>query len=162
MMGIALKEEGAVSLTIGENPRIDRSVRLVHKDDAPIIIGDNANFFRGSEMVGPITIGSRVFINRDGYIRPKTTIGDNVAIGPFVRLITDTHEIGPSHKRAGKSRFDPIVVGDGSWIGAAVTVLAGVTIGKGCVVAAGAVVTRDVPDNTMVGGVPAQHIRDLP
>lgn len=155
-------EEAPETLTIGENPRIHRSVSLSHKEGSPIVIGDHANFFRGSEMVGPISIGDRVFINRDAYIRPKTTIGDNVAIGPFVKLITDTHEIGPAHKRAGKSRFDPIVIGDGSWIGAAVTVLAGVTIGKGCIVAAGAVVTRDVPDNTMVGGVPAQHIRDLP
>lgn len=91
-----------MSLTIGENPRIDHTVRMAHKDESPIIIGDNANFFRGTEMVGPITIGNRVFINRDAYIRPNTTIGDNVAIGPFVRLITDTHDIGPSHKRAGK------------------------------------------------------------
>ncbi len=150
-----------MTLTIGVNPRIHRTVRLLHRDDTEIMIGDHANFFRGSEILGPVTIGDRVFINRDAYIRPKTTIGDNVAIGPFVRLITDTHELGPAHKRAGKSRFDPIVIGDGSWIGASVTILAGVTIGRGCVVAAGSIVTKDVPDNTLVGGVPAKPIRTL-
>ncbi|WP_336631568.1 MULTISPECIES: acyltransferase [unclassified Microbacterium] len=148
-------------LVVGDNPRIHRSVQLLHRENADITIGDHANFFRGSEILGPVTIGDRVFINRDAYIRPHTTIGSNVAIAPFVRLITDTHEVGPAHKRAGKSRFDPIVIGDGTWIGASVTVLGGVTIGKGCIVAAGAIVTGDVSDNTLVGGVPARVLRTL-
>lgn len=151
-----------MSLTVGERSKIDRRVQLSHTDETPILIGDGAYFMRGSEILGPVTIGDNVFINRDAYIRPQTTIGDNVRIGPFVRLITDTHEIGPSHRRAGKARFDPIVVGTGTWIGASVTVLAGVTIGKGCVVAAGSIVTKDVPDDVMVAGVPARVIRSLP
>lgn len=151
-----------MSLTVGERSKISSRVKFSHSEDRPIVVGDGAYFFRGSEILGPVTIGKNVFINRDAYIRPNTTIGDNVRIGPFVRLISDTHEVGPSTRRAGKSRFDPIVIGDGTWIGAAVTVIGGVSIGKGCIIAAGAVVTRDIPDNTMVGGVPARHIRDLP
>lgn len=152
-----------MSISIGAHANIDRTVKFSHSNsESRIIVGDHAKFYRGSEILGPVTIGDRVFINRDAYIRPGTTIGDEVRLGPFVRLITDTHEIGPSTRRAGKNRFDPISIGAGSWIGASVTVLGGVSIGRGCVVAAGAVVTNDVPDNTMVGGVPARHLRDLP
>lgn len=151
-----------MTLTVGPGARIDKSVRIIHSDDRHVTVGERANFFRGSEILGPVTIGTNVFINRDAYIRPKTIIGDNVRIGPFVRLITDTHDLGSSKQRAGASRFDPIEIGDGTWIGAAVTVVGGVTIGRGCVIAAGAVVTTDVPDNTVVGGVPAKFIKNLP
>ena len=149
------------SLTIGANSDIDRRVKLVHNEQRPIRIGQSVRIYRGAEVLGPVTVGDRVFINRDAYIRPNTTIGDDVNIGPFVRLISDTHEIGPASKRAGASRFDPITVGDGTWIGASVTVLAGVTIGSGCIIAAGSIVTRDVPDNTLAGGVPAVPLRTL-
>lgn len=150
-----------MTLNVGEGAKI-AGVRLVHSEDRPITIGASAKLFRGTEILGPVTIGDHVFINRDAYIRPETTIGDYVRLGPFVRLITDTHDIGPATRRAGKRRFDPITIGEGTWVGASVTVLAGVTIGRGCVIAAGAVVIRDVPDNTLVGGVPARFIRDLP
>lgn len=124
-------------------------------------IGDNAKLYRGCELSAPVVIGDRVFINRDAYIRPNTSIGDNVNLGPFVRLVTDTHDIGPETKRAGKVRHDPITIGDGTWIGASVTILAGVTIGSGCIIAAGAIVTTNIPDNTLAGGVPAKPLRRL-
>lgn len=151
-----------MSLQVGENAKINKTVTMYHDDEKPIVIGRDAVFYGGSQILGPVTFGDNVFLNRDAYIRPNTTIEKNVRIGPFVHLITDTHAIGPAHARAGKLSYDPIVIGAGSWIGASVTVLAGVTIGKGCVIAAGAVVHRDVPDNTMYGGVPARFIRDLP
>ncbi|WP_430592735.1 acyltransferase [Humidisolicoccus flavus] len=148
-------------LTIGVEPRIHESVQLRHSDSAEIEIGSYAKIYAGGEVSAPVHIGERVFINRDCYIRPNTTIGNDVNIGPFVRLITDTHDVGPQKKRAGKVRHDPIVIGDGTWIGASSTVLAGVTIGPGCIVAAGSVVTKDVAANSLVGGVPARFIRDL-
>lgn len=61
----------------------------------------------------------------------------------------------------GVSLSAPITIEDGCWIGASVTILPGVRIGKGCVIAAGAVVTHDVEDNTLVGGVPAKVIKEL-
>ncbi|MFF7293279.1 acyltransferase [Microbacterium sp. NPDC008134] len=133
----------------------------MHHDQAAISIGDEAKIYRGSEVAGPVSIGDRVFINRDAYIRPGTVIGDNVNLGPFVRLITDTHDIGSASRRAGRFRHDPIRIGDGAWIGASSTVLGGVTVGEGAVVAAGSIVTTDVAPHTVAGGVPATMTRRL-
>jgi acetyltransferase-like isoleucine patch superfamily enzyme len=78
-----------------------------------------------------------------------------------VLLLTGGHVIGPPGRRAAELTCEPIVVGTGAWLGARVTVLPGVTIGDGAVVAAGAVVTRDVAPHTVVAGVPARHLNDL-
>lgn len=134
------------------------SVRLM---GSGITIGTGTRIYRDGEILGPVTIGTDVFINTGAYIRPHTTVGDRVNLGPWVRLVTDTHDIGPRERRAGAGRNDPITVGDGAWIGAGALVVGGVTIGAGAVVAAGAVVTADVPDDTLVGGVPARVIRTL-
>ncbi len=88
-------------------------------------------------------------------------IGDNVRIGHDVSLLTVDHDVGPEEMRSGRRKFGQIQIGDGAWIASRVVVLPGVRIGAGSVVAAGAVVTRDVPDNTLVGGVPARFIRNL-
>lgn len=78
-----------------------------------------------------------------------------------VCFICPTHDIGLSDKRAGRATYYGIGVGEGTWIGGRSTILPGVNIGKGCIIAAGSVVTKDVPDNTMVGGVPAKQIKEL-
>jgi maltose O-acetyltransferase len=89
------------------------------------------------------------------------TIGNRVFIGHHVVLITTNHKIGPPSQRCGCWEREPITIEDGVWIGACAKLLPGVTIGRGAIVAAGAVVTRDVPPNTLVGGVPARPIRTL-
>jgi acetyltransferase-like isoleucine patch superfamily enzyme len=71
------------------------------------------------------------------------------------------HEMGPSASRCGRLVAAPIEVGDGVWLASRVTILPGVAVGKGAVVAAGAVVTQDVAPDTLVAGVPAKFIRDL-
>jgi carbonic anhydrase/acetyltransferase-like protein (isoleucine patch superfamily) len=88
-------------------------------------------------------------------------IGDGVRIGHDVTLLTVNHAIGEQHLRSGLSEFKGIEIGNGTWIASRVTVLPNVRLGAGSVVAAGAVVTRDVPDNTLVAGVPARVIRTL-
>ncbi|SDP53051.1 transferase hexapeptide (six repeat-containing protein) [Arthrobacter sp. ok909] len=148
--------------TIGEDVKLAPNTSLQCREDAPITVGAGTNIYRNAEIFGPVTIGAKCLINRDGYIRAGTVIEDRVFIGPFVRLITDGHEIGDSQRRAGTNASAPIVIGEGSWIGASSTILGGVTIGKGCIVAAGSLVNHDVPDNTLVGGVPAKVIRSLP
>lgn len=78
-------------------------------------------------------------------------------------VCTDTHEVDSAERQNSNSGSfaKPIKIGDDCWLGAGVTVLPGVTIGHGCTIAAGAVVTKDVEDNCLVGGVPAKLIRKL-
>jgi len=140
---------------------IDKAVSFCPHGDDCIVIGQSSIVWRNCEMSGPITIGSGVFLNREVYIRPFTTIEDEVSVGPFVKFITDTHEVSDVRKRAGRHIFQPIKVEHGAWIGAGAMILGGVTIGHGSIVAAGAVVKRNVPPNTLVGGVPAKVIREL-
>lgn len=88
-------------------------------------------------------------------------IGNGVRIGHDVTLLTISHEVGSPHFRAGTSHFGEIVIEDGCWLATRCMVLPGVTLGMGAIVAAGAVVTRDVPPNTLVAGVPARVVREL-
>ena len=89
-------------------------------------------------------------------------IGANCDVGHGAEFITGSHLIGGPGRRAGQGTALPITVGDGSWIGTGARILGGVSIGRGCIVAAGAVLTRSVPDNTLVAGVPAVSKRSLP
>lgn len=109
-----------------------------------------------------ISIGRNVFINQNCtlYDLAPVTIGDDVLIGPNVSLITDGHPIAPSQRQA-YVVAKPIVIERGVWIAAGAVVIGGVTIGENSVVAAGSVVTKDVPANTLVGGNPAQIIRSI-
>jgi len=91
--------------------------------------------------------------------RGGITLEDNVLIGPKVNLITTNHPLNPSERHSTISR--PILIKNGAWIGAGATILPGVTIGLNSVVAAGAVVSVDVADNTVVGGVPAKFIKSI-
>jgi maltose O-acetyltransferase len=93
--------------------------------------------------------------------RAGVTIGRRCGIGIDVAFITSNHDMSDPQCRAGRGSLTPIVVGDGVWIGSRATVLAGVTIGDGAVIAAGAIVTSDVPAHTLVGGVPARPLRSL-
>ncbi len=76
-------------------------------------------------------------------------------------LWTGSHHVGSSAQRCGPGLTRPIRIGDGCWLGARVTVLGGVEIGAGSVVAAGALVNRSIPPNELWGGVPARLIRRL-
>jgi len=107
-------------------------------------------------------IGRNVFINQNCtlYDLGGVDIGDEVMIGPNVSLITSGHPIAPSRRRAAVTA-SPIVIGRNVWIAAGVTIIGGVTIGDNSVVAAGSVVTRNVPPNTLVGGNPARMIREI-
>nr|GFC02033.1 maltose O-acetyltransferase [Tanacetum cinerariifolium] len=84
---------------------------------------------------------------------------DNVLIGPKVNLITTNHPLDPTQRRSTYSR--PIVVRRNAWLGANATVMPGVSIGENAVVGAGAVVTKDVPANSIVAGVPARLVAEL-
>ncbi|MDE5549461.1 MAG: sugar O-acetyltransferase [Clostridia bacterium] len=108
-----------------------------------------------------ITIGKNVFINSGCCFQDQggIEIGDNALIGQQVVLATLNHDLSPE-KRASMIPA-PIKIGKDVWIGAHATILSGVIIGDGAIVAAGAVVTKDVPENTVVGGVPAKIIKKI-
>ena len=108
-----------------------------------------------------IHVGENVFINSGCKMQDQggIYIGDDVLIGHNACLLTLNHDLNPD-KRA-DMHPEPIVIGNKAWLGSNVTVLPGVRIGEGAVVAAGAVVTKDVEANTVVGGVPARLIRTI-
>lgn len=108
-----------------------------------------------------ITIGKNVFINSCCHFQDQggIFIGDNVFIGHNVVLATVNHSLKPLEKR--KNYNHPIKIENNVWIGSNVTILPGVTLGEWSVVGAGAVVTKDVPPYTVVGGVPAKIIKKV-
>lgn len=109
-----------------------------------------------------ISIGRNVFINQGCHFSDLggITIGDDVMIGPKVNLISAGHPVDPVERRNGIVA-KPITIGNNVWIGAAATILPGVTIGDNAVVAAGAVVSRSVAASTLVAGVPARVLKRL-
>ena len=108
-----------------------------------------------------ITIGNDVFINADCKFQDQggITIDDGALIGHSVVLATLNHDMDPEKRQ--QLHPAPIHIGKRVWIGANATVTAGVTIGENSVVAAGAVVTKDVPANVVVAGVPARIIKEI-
>jgi acetyltransferase-like isoleucine patch superfamily enzyme len=109
-----------------------------------------------------IRVGRNVFVNQNCtfYDLGGLDIADDVMIGPNVSLITAGHPVEPSQRRAvtiGK----PIVIERNVWIATGATIIGGVTVGENSVVAAGSVVTKSVPPNTLVGGNPARVIRSI-
>ena len=106
-------------------------------------------------------IGKNVFINHACSFLDMggITLEDQVLLGPKVNLITENHPVDPADRRTLICK--PIVIKRNAWIGAAATILPGVTIGENAIVAAGAVVSKDVPANTVVGGVPAKFIKTI-
>ncbi len=109
-----------------------------------------------------ITIGKDVFINSGCHFQDQggIQIGDGALIGHNVVLATINHDLNPEENR--KNHYAPITIGAHVWIGSNATILPGVTLGDWAVVAAGAVVTQDVPPRTVVGGVPAKVLKVIP
>lgn len=106
-----------------------------------------------------VSVANHVTLNLDDEIR----LGNNVSLGPYVKIYTGTHPIGPgSNRRLGAVLAKPVVVEDGCWIGLGAMILPGVTVGHGSIVGAGAVVDQDVPPDSHVLGNPAQVVRQLP
>ena len=121
------------------------SYSCVNNAVGDVVIGDYTRIGIHNTIIGPVTIGSHV----------------NLAQGITVTALN--HNFEDKNKRIDEQGVStkPVVIGDDVWIGANAVILPGVTIGKHAVVAAGAVVTTDVPENTVVGGVPAKVIKKL-
>ena len=110
-----------------------------------------------------IRIGDRCFVNSNCTMLDGApiSIGDECLLAAGVQLITATHPIDPAARRAAWERALPITLEDGAWLGAAVLVCPGVTIGENTVVGAGSVVTRDLPGGVIARGNPARIAREI-
>lgn len=138
----------------GSDAQLDALKTLLDTDlPAGLTVLSPAYFDYGDKT----TFGGGCFVNHGCYFMDggSITFGDNVFIGPFCGFYTASHPLGAKERNLGLERALPIVVGDNCWFGANVSVFQGVTIGIGCVIAAGSVVTEDLPDNVMAAGVPA-------
>lgn len=117
-------------------------------------------------------IGERFFANFNLTVQDdgEVTIGDNCSFGPNVTIVTPIHPMVASERNGMKNAngevkmlcyAKPVHIGNDCWLGASVTVCPGVTIGDGCVIGAGSVVTRDIPPRSFAAGVPCRVIREI-
>jgi acetyltransferase-like isoleucine patch superfamily enzyme len=160
---------------LGQNCRIGSSVSVFrtinHFPEAQISLGDDVMLFDGVRLLlgeadCKLIIGDRVIINVNGYISGEggLEIGDDVLIGPHVRILSAGHQIhgGDSVVARNAITYAKIIIDRGAWIAAGVTILEGVHIGAGAVVGAGSVVTHNIPPMAVAIGNPARvlHFRD--
>ncbi len=129
-------------------------------------VGKNPNVLPGFRCDNGLNIivGDEFLANYNVTILDisKVIMGNNVWIGPNTLITTINHPLSPKGRRQHLGISKPVAIGNDVWISGNCTILPGVNIGNNVVVAAGAVVTKDVPDNCVVGGVPARKLKDIP
>jgi acetyltransferase-like isoleucine patch superfamily enzyme len=159
-------------LSAGKNLILEDNVYINALSFNGIKIGDQVSIARDSILICTgiishkgtgITIGDRTGINARAYLAGQggISIGDDVIIGPNVQIFSENHDFSDLEikiKNQGFSR-QAVTIGNNCWLGSNVIILAGVTIGDGCVIAAGSVVTKSMPQNTIIAGVPAKVIK---
>lgn len=182
-----MSEKAVAPVDLGENCDVAESAIVGEGTDGPVRIGEDATIRAGTVIYGDVTIGDRFATGHHALVREDTTIGDDALVGSQVVLDGDvavgsdvslqTGAYVPRRSTIGDRVFlgphavltnDPYPVREGSelvgvtveagaTVGANATVLPGVTVGENAFVAAGAVVTRDVPADTLAVGAPATH-----
>jgi len=152
---------GAASFNMLVNGIPFHAVRNSYLRACGMHIGKNTCMMRGSLVIRPeqISIGDHCIIGFQCFLggEGKIQIGNNVNISSFCVLLGGYHDIDDPQF---KPILNPIIIEDYAWLATRVTIAAGLRIGRGAVVAAGAVVTRDVPPYHVVAGVPAKKIRE--
>jgi acetyltransferase-like isoleucine patch superfamily enzyme len=150
----------------GRSSKIYRSVRMDTPPYRRFFLGNHSiieSYSCINNAVGDVVIGDYTRIGIHNTIIGPVCIGSHVNLAQGITVTALNHNFEDKEKRIDEQGITtkPIIIGDDVWIGANAVILPGVTIGKHCVVAAGAVVTKDVPDNTIVGGVPAKEIKKI-
>lgn len=124
--------------------------------------GKNINIEKGAKFSKLVELGDNSGLGINCNIMGKCIIGNDVMMGPDCIVYTRNHKTTDTTIPMWKQGFEdarPVYIGNDVWIGSRVTILPGVHIGNGCVVGTGAVVTKDVPDYAVVGGVPAKVLK---
>ncbi|MFT4709553.1 MAG: acetyltransferase-like isoleucine patch superfamily enzyme [Planctomycetota bacterium] len=160
-------------ITCGRNVKFEDHAEVQGLSTGGVHFGDGVTVGRGAsirpssyyggELGEGMTVGARSAIGAYNWIGAsgKVTIGSDVMLGPRVIIIPENHNFEHTDqtiREQGVTRA-PVVIEDDCWIGCNVTILSGVTIGKGSIVAAGAVVNKSIPPGSIAGGVPARVIR---
>ena len=160
-------------LTVGDDVSIEGPGYLHCLSESGVRIGSNSSISRnvwlhcGSapdhDVQGYFEMGEHSFIGPNAVIGPSggVKIGSHVMIGPNLTISSENHRFDDTGLRIAEQGVarSSVLISDNCWIASNVTILAGVTLDEGCVVAAGAVVTKDVAPNSVVGGVPARLLR---
>jgi acetyltransferase-like isoleucine patch superfamily enzyme len=159
-------------LTAGKSLILEEGVHINALSENGIVLGNNVTIARyavlsctgviANKGMG-ISIGNNSAVGAQSYLGGQggITIGNDVIMGPQVKIFSENHQYKHPNeliRKQGESR-QGVHVGDNCWIGAGVTILDGVHIANGCVVAAGSVVTKSVPENSFLAGVPARVVR---
>lgn len=172
-LGRDVKLRASRRICLGRNVSIHNHVFLDGFCQRGVIIGDNVTIreFSIIECTGvlrapgeELVIGNNVGISQHAFIgvRGKVTIGNNVMFGPYVTIYAANHNYTDPNQliiSQGENRKG-IEIGDDCWLGTGCKILDGVKVGKGSIIAAGAVVTKDVPPYSIVAGVPAKVIKN--
>ena len=150
----------------GRGSKIYGSVRMDTPPYRRFFLGNHSvieSYCCINNAVGDVVIGDYTRIGIHNTIIGPVCIGSHVNLAQGITVTALNHNFEDKTKRIDEQGITtkPVIIGDDVWIGANAVILPGVTIGKHCVVAAGAVVTKDVPDNTIVGGVPAKEIKKI-
>ena len=150
----------------GKHAVIHRSVRMDTPPYRKFFLGDYSvveSFACINNAVGDVIIGDHTRIGLHNTIIGPVTIGNHVNLAQGITVTALNHNFSDAEKRIDEQGVNttPVVIGDDIWIGANAVILPGVTIGSHSVVAAGSVVTKDVPPHSLVAGVPAKIIRQI-
>jgi len=172
LLGRQIEFFNSSNIEFGKWVRIEKGVFLSGLGRGKLSIGNSASIGAYSQVIistsfnnvgEHIKIGNHVGIGQFASIGGSggVTIGDNSIIGQYFSCHPENHNYGDKDKlirEQGTTRSE-IVIGSNCWIGSKVTVLAGVKIGNGCVIAAGSVVTKDIPENSIAAGIPAKVLK---
>jgi acetyltransferase-like isoleucine patch superfamily enzyme len=171
-VGTHVKIRHGYQITAGKNLILDDNVSINALSVDGIKLGDQVSIARDSMLFctgviaqkgAGITIGDRTGIGARAFLAGQggITIGSDVITGPNIQIFSENHNFSNldlTIKEQGVTK-QTTVIGNNCWLGGGITILAGVTIGDGCVVAAGSVVNRSFPENSIIGGVPAKLIK---
>lgn len=173
LLGTNSRIRGA-KIILGNLTVVEENVRFQSLKKNSIVIGNSCRLGFNSDLQtglsysdpnGQIVLGNNVAVGPFSHIggAGNVTIKSNTIIGPYLSVHSENHSYEQNGKlyRNQKVKRKGIIIGENCWLGAKVTVLDGVTIGDNCVVAAGSVVTKDIPSNSLIAGVPAVVMRSL-